>query len=244
MTVRRAVRCNIAALIAALGAGIVHLAHAARTATVLTFSQRDEGSAPYEARMLVTPQYLRLDNGADGGGFILLNRVTHTVYSVSRSDRAILVIRPEKIHFPRPAGFRQRVVRDKGSFPSIAGKRIVHYTFFTDGKRCLDVYSAAGLLPDAVAALREYQLVLAGEQAATEAKTPRSMRSVCDLSRYVFRPARYLDYGFPVRQIDETGATRQLLNYRSGVAVAPGLFVLPSGYRRYSIAQISGSDRP
>ncbi len=235
----RFIRHTFALLVGVAGPAAAQAAVSGK-ATVLVFSQQDEGSRPYEARMLVTPQYLRLDNGSDRGGFILLNRATRTVYSVSRSDHTILVIRPQKIHFPRPAGFRQRVVRDKGSYPEIAGKKVVHYTFLTDGKRCFDVYAAAGLLPDAVAALREYQQVLVGEQAVTEARTPPSVRSVCDLSRYIFRPARYLRYGFPVRQTDNSGATRELLSYHRAVPVAPGLFTLPPHYRRYSIAQSSG----
>ncbi len=244
MSIRHIARSCTLAFAIALGPGIAHAVTATQPATILTFSERDTGGAPYEARMLITPQYLRMDNGADGGGFILLNRATRTVYSVSRTDRTILVITPEKIAFPRLARFRQRVVKGGGDFPAVAGKRVVHYTFFTNGKRCFDVYAAAGLLPDAVAALREYQRVLAGEQAVTEARTPRSMRSVCDLSNYIFRPARYLDFGFPVRQRDDTGASRQLLNFRTAVPVASSLFALPSHYRRYSVGQMAGGAGP
>ncbi len=244
MRIRNAARTPAAALAFVLGAGMAHAAPVTRTATILMFSQQDEGGAPYEARMLVTQRYLRMDNGTNKSGFILLNRATHTVYSVSRSDQTITVIKPQKIRFPHPVRFRQRIVKDRGHFPKIAGERVVHYTLFTNGRRCFDVYAAEGLLPDAVSALREYQLVLAGEQAVTEARTPRSMRSVCDLSNYIFRPARYLDFGFPVRQRDESGATRQLLNFRIAVPVASSLFALPSGFRRYSIGQMAGSAGP
>ncbi len=235
MLPRHTVRSYAAALAIGLGVGIMHTASAVPTATILKFSEQDEGAAPYEARMVVTPKYLRMDNGSDAGGFVLLDRATNAVYSVSRMDRTILVIRPTKIPLPRPTEFRQQVLKDKGDFPAVVGKKVVHYTFFTNGRRCFDVYAAAGLLPDAVAALREYQLALAGQQAATEAKMPPSMRSVCDLANYVFRPARYLDYGFPVRQRDDAGTTRQLLDYKTAVPVASSLFVLPSGYRRYSV---------
>ncbi|MHB8346538.1 MAG: hypothetical protein ACYDHM_04985 [Acidiferrobacterales bacterium] len=244
MRIRHAARTNAAALAFVLGTGVAHAVPATEPATLLIFSQQDEGGAPYEARMLVTPQYLRMDNGADKSGFILLNRQTHTVYSVSRSDRTIMVVKPQKILFPRPARFRQRIVRDRGHFPTVAGKQVDHYTLLTNGRRCFDVYAAAGLLPDAVSALREYQRVLAGEQAVTETRTPRSMQSVCDLSNYIFRPARYLDFGFPVRQRDESGATRQLLNFRIAVPVASSLFALPSGFRRYRIGQMAGSAAP
>ncbi len=236
-------RWRLVLLVLLFGAGRLHAA-ATQTATVLVFSQHDEGGASYEARMLVTPRFLRMDNGKDAGGFILFNRVTHTIYSISQADRTIMVIPPGKMVSGQPARVSERVVRDRGRFPSIAGRKVVHYTFFTDGKRCLDVYAAAGLLPAAVAALREYQLALVPEQVATEAKTPPFMRSVCDISNYIFRPARYLDFGFPVRQSDASGTTRQLLSFHTQVPVASVLFSLPEGYRRFSVRDMAGQVAP
>ncbi|MHB8454129.1 MAG: hypothetical protein ACYDDO_05400 [Acidiferrobacterales bacterium] len=228
----------------ALSACATHAPVAAQTATIMMFTEQEQGGAPYRTRMIVTPRYLRIDNGHSRGGFVLLDRSRHTVYSVSRMDKTILVIKPRRITLARPADFRQRVVKDKQEFHSVDGRKVVHYTLFTNNERCFDVYAAAGLLPDAVAALRDYHQVLAGEQAVTESKTPASFRSDCDLANYVFLPAHYLDFGFPVRQTDSAGTTRQLVDYKIGSPLTPGLFDLPADYRRYSIESMVGGAIP
>ncbi|MEE9561305.1 MAG: hypothetical protein V3V64_11000 [Acidiferrobacterales bacterium] len=50
-----------------------------------------------------------------------------------------------------------------------------------------------------------------------------------------FLPAQHLESGFPVREQDMVGARRQLLDYKTGVDVAPGLFALPRDYRRFTL---------
>jgi len=244
MSPKRFIRNCTALLVVALGACATHLPVVTSTATVLMFTEQEPDNAPYQTRMIVTPEYLRIDGGTSSGGFVLLDRATHTVYSVSLMDKTVLVIKPLKIALVPPADFRQSVVRDKQKFPSIGGRKVVHYMLFTNNERCFDVYAAAGLLPDAVAALRDYHQVLAGEQAVTEAKTLASMRSACDLANYVFSPAHYLDYGFPVRQTNSLGTSRQLVDYKTAVPIAPGLFDLPPGYRHYSIENMVGRAIP
>lgn len=221
-------------------------ARAAPSASVLMFTEQEQeqGTAAHTTRMIVTPRYLRIDDASDKGGFVLLDRRKHAVYSVSRMDKTILVIKPLPITLARPAQFRESVVTDRRQFPSIDGRKVVHYTLVAGNQPCFEVYAAAGMLPDAVAALRDYHEILAGEQAVTEEKTPVSMRSACDLANYIFMPARYLDYGFPVRQVDGNGKTRQLVNYRKSVPVAPDLFELPAGYRRYSIDDMESGALP
>ncbi len=244
MTLNLIARNCAVLFVIALSACATHTPVAAQTATIMMFTEQEQGGAPYRTRMIVTPRYLRIDNGDDGGGFVLLDRSMHTVYSVSPMDKTVLVIKPRKITLGRPADFRQRVVKDKQKFPSVDGRRIVHYTLFTNNARCFDVYAAAGMLPDAVAALRDYHRVLAGEQAVTESKTPASFRSDCDLANYVFLPTHYLDFGFPVRQIDSAGTTRQLVDYKIAAPVTPVLFDLPADYRRYSIESMVGGVTP
>ncbi len=244
MALKLLVRNCTAVCVIALSACATHLPVAPQIATVMMFTEQEQGGAPYRTRMIVTPRYLRIDSGHSHGGFVLLDRSKHTVYSVSRMDKTVLVIKPRRITLPRPAEFRQRVVKDKREFPSIDGRKVVHYTLLTNNERCFDVYAAAGLLPDVVAALRDYHQVLAGEQAVTESKTPVSFRSDCDLANYVFLPAHYLEFGFPVRQTDSAGTTRQLVDYKIASPLTPGLFNLPADYRRYSIESMAGGAIP
>ena len=213
-----------------------------QTDTLLHFTEQDRGGAAYNTRMLVSRDYLRIDDGrpeegADAG-YLLLDRKARTVYSVSPGDKTILVITPLPITLTRPEHLVLSVQRDKDTLPQVDGRTVVHYHLLTGQTSCMDVYSAAGLLPHAVEALREYHEILAGEQAQTESHILDVERSPCDLADFVFAPARYLDHGFPVREVNRSGHTRQLVDYKLGAVLENGWHALPQDYRRYSIGDM------
>ncbi|MBI5611724.1 MAG: hypothetical protein HY942_01430 [Gammaproteobacteria bacterium] len=208
-------------------------------ATLLEFSEQENGGEAYVTRMLVTDEYLRIDDGQGGDGFILLDRRARTIYSVSHADKTVLVIAPRAIELPPPAVFEHVVERDIESYPPVAGRPVRRYTLLTNKQRCLEVFAADGLLPGAVAALREYQKILAGEQAFTAARRPKELQNDCALADDVFVPARYLGFGFPVKQTTYSGKARDLIDFRTGVAAEHGLFEVPAGYRRYTLHERS-----
>jgi hypothetical protein len=209
------------------------------SAMLLRFSEQDAGGQPYETRMLLDRAFLRIDEGQGADGFLLLDRATRTLYSVSHGDRTVLVIRPLPVASAAPAEFENRVVREEAGLPAVAGKTVSHYRLFTNDRLCAEVFSADGLLPDAVAALREYHQVLAGEQAQAESRRPAEQQSVCDLADFVFTPARYLDHGFPVRFVTHSGHLRQLIDYTVQYPSGADWRILPPDYRRYSIADMA-----
>lgn len=202
--------------------------------TALYFREKQPGTDFFSTRMLVTPRYLRIDNGKDGGDFILLDRRAHTVYSVSDEDRMVLVVHAQPVTLSPPAHFVQSVKRGTGHYPPVAGRQLVHYRLFTNDTLCNDVYAADGLLPDALAALREFAQTMAGQQAASLRITPKDMQDPCEMTNDVFLPGRQYAYGFPVRLADKTGNVRELVNYKQNERFAPSLFVLPHDFRRYS----------
>ena len=204
-------------------------------ATLLEFSEYDHGAAPEITRMWVTDSYLRIDGGQGEDGFILLDRATRTIYSVAHADKSVLVIASRKIDLTPPKRFEHTVDRDHGIYPAVAGRTVRRYVLYTNRQRCQEVFAADGLLPEALTALRDYQEVLAGEQAFTAARRPKEFQTDCALADDVFVPARQLAFGFPVKRIDSTGRARDLTDYRTGVDVEPGLFQLPAGYRHYSL---------
>lgn len=222
----RRVRFALAGVILLAGCSTVP----APTALSLSFVESGpDGERP--VRMLVTRDHLRIEDGDAAGGYILFDRRAATVYSVSHGDRTVLAIRSGPVTLTPPARFQNTVARDPEPLPAVAGKAVVHYQLLTNGERCADVYAADGLLPEAVAALREYHQALAAVQAAGQAGMPAELQSACDLAEFVFLPARHLEYGFPVRQVNRAGVTRQLVDYRSDAAVVKGSFDPPAGYR-------------
>lgn len=212
------------------------------TALSLSFVESGpEGDRP--VRMLVAAGHLRIEDGDAASGFILLDRRTATVYSVSHADRSVLVLRGAPVALAPPARFEHRVEPVNEPLPPVAGRPVRHYRLFTNGRRCFEVYAADGLLPQAVAALRDYHLALAAVQAEAQARMPAAYQSDCDLAEFVFLPARHLEFGFPVRQVNGQGVTRQLIDYRAGVAVGPDTFALPADYREIAPGRLGGTLR-
>jgi hypothetical protein len=208
------------------------------TATFLSFTESGPDGEAYPVRMLVSDKFLRIEDGDGQDGYVLFDRAARVVYSVNRTDKTTLVVRAQPVKLTPPAKFEQAVERDAKTFPAVDGKAVVHYRLLTNRQRCFDVYAADGLLPEAVTALREYQQALAGEQAVIQARTPAGMQSVCDLADLIFLPGRYLDQGFPVRQVNHAGVMRQLVDFKRGVPVKAGIFDLPTDYKQITTADV------
>jgi len=208
------------------------------TATFLSFTESGPDGDAYPVRMLVTDKFLRIEDGDGQDGYVLFDRAARVVYSVNRTDKTTLVVRAQPVKLTPPAKFKQAVERDAETLPAVDGRPVIHYRLLTNGERCFDVYAAEGLLPEAVAALREYQQALAGEQAVIQTRTPANMQSVCDLADLIFLPGRYLDQGFPVRQVNHAGVMRQLVDFKRGVPVKAGIFDLPGDYKQITTADI------
>jgi len=192
----------------------------------------------YPVRMLVSEKFLRIEDGDTHDGFIVFDRAARTIYSVSHTGKSTLVLHARPVTLSAPKQFEHKVERDKETWPSVDGKTVTHYRLLTNRERCFDVYAAEGLLPEVVTALREYHETLAGEQAAMQANMPIGLQSVCDLADQVFVPARYLEHGFPVRQVNRTGVTRQLVGYQRDVPVEKGIFDVPKDYKQMSPAEL------
>ncbi|MEJ2685688.1 MAG: hypothetical protein P8124_00520 [Gammaproteobacteria bacterium] len=202
----------------------------------LTYQIKMPGRPAYTTRYLVTPRFMRSDDGPGSKDFVLLDRKGRTVYSVSQSDSTVLVIPYRAIDAKRPASLKlsQQVHKDPKA-PHVGGRTPVHYTFLANGKTCSDAVVVPGLLGGAVAAMREFEQIMAGQHAADMDKTPADMQTPCDLARYVFAADRQLRHGLPIQEWDPTGYRRTLTDYKPKLEVDPSLFKLPKGFRHYSV---------
>lgn len=225
-------------LLAGLLSALLSACSMTAPATVVYFSDHEQGGEPYRTRMIVTAGFLRMDDGQGSNDFLLFDRADGTIYSVSSEDRQILVMRYRPVDIRPPKKFTQEVVPDAASFPAVDGRKVIHYKLLTNRKPCYDLYAADGLLPGVVQALRQYRVALAGQQAVILAVTPPEFQSPCDLANNVFLPARHLEYGFPVRLVDMTGRTTQLLDYKTGFRATADLFKLPADYPRRTLNEL------
>lgn len=207
----------------------------AGNATALFFVEQERRAVPRNTRVIVTSKYVPIDDGEDAGDFLLFDRAKRSIFVTNSLDKRILVINARPLELPPPTPFEHRTETGGEGYPDVAGRKVIHYRLFTNSEKCLDGCAAADLLTDAQQALKEYRRALVGEHAVTAQYSPTEFRSVRDLANNIFLPARHLESGFPVRQRDMAGARRQLLDYKTGVDVAPGLFALPRDYRRFTL---------
>lgn len=228
---KRALFCLLAAC------SLVACAEKPTPTIFLSFTESDK-DGDYPVRMLVNEKFLRIEDGDTQDGYIILDRAARIIYSVSHTGQSTLVLRARPVTLAAPNQFVHKVEREKEVLPPVDGKTVTHYRLLTNRERCFDVYAADGLLPEVVAALREYHETLAGEQAAMQKNLPAGMQSACDLADLILLPTRYLDYGFPVRQVNSAGVTRQLVSFKRDVPVEKGIFDLPKGYKQITTTEL------
>lgn len=204
------------------------------TVTLLNYQEQEAGVQPYPLRILVNARFLRFDDGFDASDFMLMERDTQTIYSVSHDDRSILVISGYPAVDALPAGIELGETRDADtSAPEIDGKQPTHFRFLANGSVCYHAIVVPGLLQQASTALAEYATALANRQFSDMVSVPAEMLTPCFLSRHVYAPARHLLAGLPISEWDETGYRRMLVDYRENATVDAGLFELPEGYERF-----------
>lgn len=207
--------------------------------TQAIFIEQESGVEPYPVRMLLSDDFLRIDDGDAKEGFVLYDRNKKSIYSVTLEDKRALRIDNQVLDLKKPDDIELEVRQlDDVEVPTIAGVQPVQYDYFVKGNPCLHVMAADGLLPDLQAVLVEYRQVLAAEQAANMDKTPQEMLSDCFLSNDVFHATDRLNKGFPVAIWDEKGYRRVLQSYESIDLDAEDLFEIPKGIEEFSLREV------
>ena len=204
-------------------------------ATLLLFEDQDsQDEPPYLSRMLLTNDYLRMDDGKDDGDFALYDRKTGTIYSISHEDQRTLVIPLQAVDSAPDKPLRHDFENlGSSDLPTIDGRKVSRYYLFTNGRRCMEVYAVPGLYEDAVKAMAGFAKTLAGQHAKTMRFIPDDVSNDCDLANNIFVPDRHLSKGFPVRQKDFTGRRRSLVSVKENVKVDSSMFELPMGYEKF-----------
>lgn len=201
-----------------------------KTMTRVDYRDRDPGSEAYLTRLLVTPNFMRIDYGNDADDFILLDRKSRKIFNVMRDRKEILELVPGKVELKKPLVWQVR----EDIQPQSRGLRAAK--IYVNDVLCSEVEAAPGVLPDVVKALGEYRSALEATQARTYAATPSELQAECDLAQNVFETQRELRFGLPVKELYKSGRSRELIGQRAET-LAPALFQLPSGYRTWTLSQ-------
>ncbi len=201
-------------------------------ASLLVYQVWEEGIDPYISRILVTPDYLRLDEGDGSDGFTLFDRQQEIVYSVSVEDRSVLVIdHTDMVPGDNHGLILQQEVREDPDAPAVAGRQPKQVRLLANGELCAELTVIDGVMDDAVAALGEMKLALARVQAATLDAIPLNMRTPCDLAGNIYAPDRHLQFGLPLQE-RAAGRSQSLVDFSPEFDVEDALFEIPSEFGR------------
>jgi hypothetical protein len=204
-------------------------------ATIVWYSEQEPGIEPYPMRYIVTPEYMRSDEGQPGNDFLLFDRRQRKIYSVTGDTRTVLEVdgngqTPQK---PDDLSIMVREQVDQKA-PMIDGKTPLEVKLVAESQDCHLAVVVAGFLEPVRAAFQEYSQALAVQQVRTLDRTPVALQTPCFLARYLYAGDFALAKGMILADWNDRGERRQLTRYETNVPVADALFVAPADFRRIS----------
>ncbi len=201
-------------------------------ADIVWFEEQEPGTEVYPVRFLVTAGHLRIDDGVDEGDYILMDRRTQSVFSVSHMEQTTVEFGHRAVQADIPASLTlTEEIREETGAPSIAGRTPQHARFLANDSTCYEAIIVPGLMQSVADALGQYARVLGDRQLHTLANVPADIQTPCYLSRYAYAPAVHYRLGLPIREWDERGYRRSLVNFSESAKVDPALFEVPDSYR-------------
>ncbi|MCI0508051.1 MAG: hypothetical protein L0Z73_18380 [Gammaproteobacteria bacterium] len=206
----------------------------------MIFSEREQaGTELFKSRMFINKYYIYINDDRFPDDFLLFDRQKQTIYTVTHVNKTIFVIKPKEITREPPIEIKYEAVSQPSSaIPKVSGRTATHYRYDANGVHCYDAVTLEKtFLPDVVQALREYRLVLAGEHASTVHAMPLETHDACDLALNIYYAAKHLDTGLPLREWDQRGYLRFMLDYRLDFKFDENKFNLPADYKEYSVGQ-------
>lgn len=207
-----------------LGMGAAHAADMPplrQTMIALRYVDQDPGDPPYLTRILVTPDFMRMDDGNDDGDFVLLDRRQRQVTNITRANKLAMVFTPGTLP-PKPAGWKPRLA----VHPAAPGTQ--RFSLVLKDVVCSEGVAARAAAPDAARAMAELKSVLAAMQYRVWKASPRELQHDCDLANQVWASGATLELGLPLEEREFTGRTRQLES-ESKQPLQPELFRVPDG---------------
>ena len=204
-------------LLGCLGWGPVHAADMIE----LRYRDQDSGMAAYLTRILVTPNFMRMDDGEDGGDFFLLDRRQRKLINIMRENKMAMVFKPVKV--PAKPKTWQPKLETREVAPGTTG-----FKLSVKDVVCSEGVAALKAAPDVARAMAEMKAVLAGMQYRVWNETVPSMQYDCDLANHVWETDATLKLGLPLKEREFTGRTR-VFERETRLPLNPKLFRVPAG---------------
>ena len=203
---------------------------------MLQYTIEEPGLDPYPSRVIITNDFMRIDDGPGSDSYVLFDRKKQVVYSVSSDNGAILVVNKRDLPTKPPLEIHDSVrVMEEKNMPELEGKKAKHYYFDTDGVNCYEAFIVQDFLPEAARAYTDYRRVLAGDHAFTMSRVPKEELHPCDLSMNIFSSGRLFKQGLPIYERGPNGYVKSLTNYELDFKTNDAMFTLPKDYGRFTI---------
>lgn len=192
----------------------------------VVYQDQEPGSLPYLSRYIITPDYVRIDQGRDQDNFLILDRKKHELFEVQHDRHEVLAIPTEKVKLSKAA--KLQATQTDSPAPT-RGKGASERQVMLKQQVCARVISIPQY-PEVADVLREFRQVLAAAQWRTWQGTPDDIRQPCDLQLQVLKPGQEYAAGMPLEMRYANGLTR-VLQQVDEIADRPELFIVPVDYK-------------
>jgi len=212
--------------------------------TLVMFMEQEKGVEPYQTRMVVNKNFVRVDDGEGSKNFVLFDRNKKVVYSINPEEKSVMAVHEKKLKkgekFEPPFKLTHSIkeMPEMKDAPTINGEHAKHYQLITNNEICHDVVSIKGLMPDVVKALVEFHTHMATDSIVTFNNIPADLHDACDMSTTAFKPARQFEFGFPIQEWGQREYMRSLVDYKFDYKTDEKLFEFPEGYKHYTVQDL------
>ena len=202
--------------------------------TVLWFDELEASRAQIQTRYLITPQYLRIDNGDLHDDFILFDVTKKIIFSVNHEDKTILLIKSDNWKKPDYEFVADISHETLEGAPAILGKQVKGYKVKVNGEVCTNIQYIPDIYKKEMDVLKHYQQTLSSQQIRSLSHTPEHMKTPCFMLDVAYNDGGYYDLGLPIQEWHNRGYARYLKDYKQE-KIAASIFKLPKAYKQYSI---------
>lgn len=204
---------------------------------LLSYLEREPGIDDYKVTMLISDRYIRVDDGGDKSGFIVYDDKEKIIFSVSHTDRSVLVINQHKFSAADSPVKAEVEYIQLADAPSVSGKEIFNYRVHVEDEAentCLEVQLVENILPDARELLQNYQTVIAGQQVNLTDNKISEMQTGCYFLDQIYNTGAYYEKGLPIQEWHSNERSKILTSY-DRVHVETDKFIIPEKYKKFSI---------
>jgi len=194
---------------------------------LLLFAETHPQQKERNIRIIITDQFLRIDEGHQSEDYVLYDRnkqtITHINPEQETAVRAQNDVKNTKPTFPLHWRIQSQASHAIMRTQTNNNPASMHHLFYLNEEPCYNVVAIENYLIEAVSAMREYNQASANKQKETYAFSEGKQ---CQDAITVFDPGVRTQHGFPLREWSSFGYQRFLVDFKRDIIFPASLFVL------------------